>query len=185
MGVYRQLRGFQAAWTSLPSRSKWIYGSFVFNGGLIIALLIQGARSSRKSSKLWQQHMQQVDEETQGWRCYEIAKLLREQCHEETLLLLHLQEQTAAAAAARKGQETPPAAEAAAEKEGEDKLCRRVLEGLRECREEIYKEIETLTPPAMLPLPSIVNRPTWLKEPLWYRQLEQQQQHQLQQQQQQ
>ncbi|KAL8275436.1 hypothetical protein Esti_000648 [Eimeria stiedai] len=127
----------------------------------------QEQHSSSSSKKLWQQHLQEVDQETQGWRCYELARLLREQCSEETLLLLHLREQQPAAAAAGDARDA-----------GGDRLCERVVEGLRECREEIYKELGSITPPAMRPIPPLVNRPHWLKEPAWFEQLQQQQRQQ-------
>ncbi|KAL8444690.1 hypothetical protein Emed_006097 [Eimeria media] len=134
-------------------------------------LLLHEASSSKSSKKLWQQHLQQVDQETQGWRCYELARLLREQCSEETLLLLHLREQqpstTAAAAAGDSGDA------------GGDRLCERVVEGIRECREEIYRELGSITPPAMMPIPPLVNRPHWLKDPAWFEELQQQRQQQL------
>lgn len=186
------ISGLRATWATLPFRTRLIYGSFLFNGSLIFALLVQGARSSDRSNKLWQQHLQETDKETQGWRCYELAKLLREQCHDDTLLLLHLQQEEAEdAAATKKGEQSSQgaarapdgaAATAAAAEEtsygGGDRLCQRVVEGLKQCREELYKDIEAFTPPAMLPLPTIVNKPPWLKEPPWFQHLQQQQKQQ-------
>ncbi|KAL8426145.1 hypothetical protein Efla_006793 [Eimeria flavescens] len=173
-------------WRGLPVRSKLIYGSFVFNGSLMVGLLLLEARNTSSSKRLWQQHLQQADAETHGWRCYELSKLLREQCSEDTLLLLHLRDQQQPAAAAAAADLEAAAAVAAADSgDGGDRFCARVLEGLRECREEIYKELGSSIPPAMRPLPSLLNKPHWLKEPAWYQQLQQQQQQQQHQQQQQ
>ncbi|XP_026191595.1 uncharacterized protein LOC113146944 [Cyclospora cayetanensis] len=172
MSLLQHWRGLKAAWAALPFTNKLIYGSFVFNGSLIMFLLLQESRSSRRSSQLWQEHMQQADKETNGWRCYELAKLLREQCHDETLLLLHLQDKSAAAVAAEQKGE---AACATGRGEGEDKFCRRVLQGLKECKERLYEEIGDRIPPAMQPLPPVDNRPRWLVDPQWLQQQQQQQ----------
>ncbi|SBT80829.1 conserved Plasmodium protein, unknown function, partial [Plasmodium malariae] len=52
-------------------------------------------------------------------------------------------------------------------------ICQNLLFELEDCRNELYKHIKEDTP-AMKNIPYIINKPSWLRDPRWFQNLQNQ-----------
>lgn len=158
----KHLRGFRRTWVVLPTRSKLIYGSLVFNSALACGVAVHSWQLHRRSRQLWEEHLRKVDSETDGWRCYSVARLFREQCRHAAPATTHDADGPSAPSNSSSDELTSRI------EEGDgDAFCGRVWQAMVQCSEQLYATVADRDLPAMRPSVALVNRPHWLKEPEW------------------
>ncbi|CRG97709.1 conserved Plasmodium protein, unknown function [Plasmodium gallinaceum] len=129
-------------WRELSRTAKVVYGCFFFNMILLMGITTRRHLANKKAVDFYTNKILDSNNENEDWHCYNVAKQYRYEC-------AYLNE----------------------EEMEQLQLCKKLDLKLENCRNKLYDYIKEDTP-AMKNIPHIINKPIWLKDPVWFQNLQ-------------
>ncbi|SOV16275.1 conserved Plasmodium protein, unknown function [Plasmodium gaboni] len=136
--MFTKFKYVKNAWVGLGKTAKMVYGCFFFNIILLMGISTKRYLANKKAIDFYSNKIILSNNENDDWSCYNSAKQYRYEC-------AYLNE----------------------EQINDFEICEKLHIQLENCRNKLYEYIKEDTP-AMKNIPYIINKPTWMKEPLWF-----------------
>ncbi|ANQ11098.1 Uncharacterized protein PCOAH_00055540 [Plasmodium coatneyi] len=132
----------RTGWNELGRTAKVVYGCFFFNIILLMGITTRRHMANKRAVDFYTNKIIDSNSENDDWSCYNSAKQYRYEC-------AYLSEEEI-------------------EHLG---ICQKLHLELEHCRNGLYKHIREDTP-AMKKTPYILNKPTWIRDPVWFQNMQ-------------
>ncbi|GAW83522.1 hypothetical protein, conserved [Plasmodium gonderi] len=132
-------------WNELGRTAKIVYGCFFFNIILLMGITTRRHMANKKAIDFYTNKIIDSKNENSDWSCYNSAKQYHYEC-------AYLNE----------------------EETQQLDICQKLTIELENCRNDLHKFINEDTPPAMKKIPYIINKPKWLRDPIWFQNMQNQ-----------